>query len=147
MKTRILKLVQIATATVVFATAFALPGAAKDRYSEAHWRMVQRHHYHHHLAAAERPLTVTKRVYREPIAAAPDPFHGPAAIITGPIAIVATIASLPFRAAGAVFPAYGNPGTSPLVLLGAPIHLAGQIAQFPFHVAGSAFGAPPNVAF
>lgn len=135
-----LKLAHIAAGAAALATVFILPAAAKDRYSEGRWH---RAHRHHHLAAA-RPLTVTKRSYREPIVAASDPFHGPAAIFTAPIAIAATIVSLPFRAAGAVFPAYGNPGSNPLVLIGAPIHVVGQVAQFPFYVAGSAFGAAPN---
>ena len=139
MQTKKLMLPQIAASMVVFATAFTLPAAAKDRYSEAHWRRM-----HHHLAAG-RPLTVTKRPYRESIVAAPNPFHGPAAIITAPVAIGATIVSLPFRAAGAVFPAYGNPAVNPLVLVGVPVHVAGQVAQLPFYVVGSAFGAAPTV--
>jgi len=81
------------------------------------------------------------------VAAAPDPFHGPAAVVTAPNAAAATVVSLPFRAAGYVFPAYGNPGANPLVLVGAPIHAAGMIAEFPFYVIGSAFGAPPNVMY
>ncbi len=79
------------------------------------------------------------RAHREPVAAAPDAFHGPAAIVTAPLAIAGTIVSLPFRAVEAVFPPRAN---DPRMLVGAPVHFAGQIAEFPFFVVNRAFGAP-----
>lgn len=141
MQSGISKFAQIATGTAVLAMAFSLPAAANEHYG--HWRR----HHHHYSQSYDRPLTVSKHRLREPVIATPDPFHGPAAIVTGPNAIAATIVSLPFRVAGAVFPAYGNPGVNPLVLVGAPIHAAGQVAEFPFYVVGSAFGAPPYVVY
>ncbi len=143
MQSRILKLTQIAASTAVLATIFSLPATANDQYREGPWRKMH-HHYHRSF---DRPLTVTSRQHREPIFAAPDPFRGPAAIITAPNAIAATIVSLPFRGVGTVFPAYGNPAINPLVIVGAPVHVAGQIAEFPFYVVGSAFGAPPIVVY
>lgn len=134
MQPTISKLARIAAGAGVLAVAFSfsLPAAA-----ETHHAM----HRHHHLAYG-RPLTVTKRHHE--MVMAPDPFHGPAAIVTAPNAVAATIVSLPFRAAALIFPAYGNPATNPLVLIGAPVHAAGYVAEFPFFVVGSAFGAPPN---
>jgi hypothetical protein len=138
MQSRMFKLAQIAAGTAVLATAFTLPAAAE--YHHRHW-----HRYNHE--ALDRPLVVTKHHHREAIVAAPNPYYGPAAIITGPNAIAATIVSLPFRAAGAVFPPYGDAVANPLVIVGAPVHAAGYIAEFPFYVVGSAFGAPPNIIY
>ena len=141
MHVRILKAAQIAAgATLVLATAFTLPAAATVHHGKAQW-----HRRHHH--AYDRPLTVRGRRHHEFIVAAPDPYHGPAAIVTGPNAVAATIVSLPFRAAAVVFPPYGNPGANPLVLIGAPIHVAGMIAELPFYAVGSAFGAPPQIVY
>ncbi len=139
MQMKTLKLVQIVASAVVLTTAFGLPAAAKEH---GHGHKMHRH-YHH---AYDRPLTVSKHRHPAPVVAA-DPFHGPAAIITGPNAIVATVVSLPFRAAEVVFPPVGNPAINPLVLVGAPVHLAGEIAQFPFYVVGSVFGAPPRIFY
>jgi hypothetical protein len=130
------KFATIALGAGVLATAFSfsLPAAAATH------RTMHRHH--HHLAYG-RPLTVTKRHHE--MAAAPDPFHGPAAIVTAPNAVAATVVSLPFRAAALVFPPYGNPAADPLVLIGGPIHAIGYVVGIPFFIVGSAFGAPPNV--
>ncbi|MHB8885309.1 MAG: hypothetical protein ACYC5H_09510 [Methylovirgula sp.] len=142
MHARILKAAQIAAgAALVLATAFTLPAAAEVTH---HGKAHHHHHWHHHHY---RPLTVSGRRHHEFIVAAPDPYHGPAAIVTGPNAVAATIVSLPFRAASVVFPPYGNPAVNPLVLIGAPIHFAGEVAEFPFYVVGSAFGAPPHIMY
>jgi hypothetical protein len=126
MQTKTSKLALIATTAAVLATAFNLPAEARNYH---------RHHHHHYYAHA---LTV-HHAYVEPVVA-PDPFHGPGAIITAPVALAATFVSLPFRAVGTVFPATGN---TPLVIIGAPAHFAGQVVQFPFYVVGNAFGAAP----
>jgi hypothetical protein len=144
MQVKILKLAQIGAGVGVLAMAFASPAAAKTHYTHAHWRTAYRYH---HRSFDDRPLTVTSRRQREPIIAAPDPFRGPGAIVTGPNAVAATLVSLPFRAAAVVFPPYGDPADNPLVLVGAPVRVAGQIAELPFWVVGSAFGAPPNLVY
>jgi hypothetical protein len=126
MQTKTSKLALIATTAAVLATAFTLPAEAYG------------HHRHHHHGY--HSLTV-RRAAPEPVyAAAPDPFHGPAVIVTAPVALAATFVSLPFRAVGSVFPASGN---TPLVIIGAPAHFAGQVVNFPFYVVGNAFGAAP----
>ncbi len=132
MRTKTSKLAQVFAITAGLATAFALPAAAEGY---AH------HHRHHHHALNYRHLTVA-RAYAAPVA--PDPYTGPAAIVTAPVAIVATFVSLPFRAAGAIFPYTGN---SPLVVVGAPAHFAGQVVNFPFYVVGNAFGAAPTATY
>jgi hypothetical protein len=88
-------------------------------------------------AADGNDIIVRKRA--EPVAAAPDAFHGPAAIITAPVATAGTIVSLPFRLVGAVVPPRAN---DPRVLIGAPVYAAGEIAQFPFVAVNSLFGMP-----
>lgn len=143
MQTSRSKLVKIAASVTVLVTAFTLPAAATVRPAHVHKRTMRRSYQR----TVARPLTVTKRYTRPLIVTRRynrDPFHGPAAIITAPVAIAGMIVGLPFRALETVFPARGNPATNPLVLVGAPLHVAGQIAQFPFYVADSAFGAPPN---
>lgn len=130
MQTKTTKLALIAMIPAVLATALTLPAEARAY-----------HHHHHHYGY--HSLTV-RRAAPEPVVAAPDPFHGPGVIVTAPVAIAATIVSLPFRAVGSVFPATGN---TPLVIIGAPVHFAGQVAQFPFYVVGSAFGAPPQITY
>jgi hypothetical protein len=134
MRGGIIWIVQIGAVTV-FAATLSLPAVAETH----HWRAT------HHHQVSYRPLTVTKRREHEAIVARPDPFHGPAAIVTAPNAIAATIVSLPFRAAALVFPPYGDPARNPLILIGAPVHAAGYVAEFPFFVVGSAFGAAPHV--
>lgn len=143
MYAKILKAAQIAVGALVLASAFTLPAAAKVHHGKAHARGMHKHHHHFY----GRPLTVSGRRPRQYVVVAPDPYHGPAALITGPNAAVATVVSVPFRAAAMVFPPYGNPGMNPLVLIGAPIHIAGEIAEFPFYVVGSVFGAPPNLVY
>jgi hypothetical protein len=91
------------------------------------------------LPAAADGNNITVRKRAEPVVAAPDAFHGPAAIITAPVAIAGTIVSLPFRVVGAVFPPRAN---DPRVLIGAPVYAAGEIAQFPFVAVNGVFGVP-----
>lgn len=93
-----------------------------------------------------RPLTVSRR-YAAPapvVVAAPryNPYVGPAAIITAPIALGSTIASLPFRILGGIFPPVG-----PTAIIGAPIQAAGRIAQVPFQIAEAPFGGPGPFAY
>ncbi|HVB90187.1 MAG TPA: hypothetical protein VND97_08310 [Beijerinckiaceae bacterium] len=143
------KLLQISAGVAVLASAgFVLPASAAVRHVERHGRMLHRvrhvthrrivHRIRHRIVEHRieaRPLTVTRR-YRSP-------YHGPAAIITGPVTIAGTIVGLPFRALRTVFPAHGNPTVDPLVLIGAPIHVAGKLAQLPFYVVDTAFGVSP----
>ena len=135
MQTRISKLAQAVTGVAILAGAYSLPAAAAVQHRDIHHRIA--HRIHHPVGAGD--LTVRTPAYRQPVAAAPDAFHGPAAIITAPIAIAGTIVSLPFRLVDAVFPSRAN---DPRVLVGAPVHFAGQIAQFPFFAVNGAFGAP-----
>jgi hypothetical protein len=138
MQTKISKLVQVAASAAIFAGALALPAAAQAQ-SRHHHRAV--HHAHYRHAAHHRyahPLTVRRQYTRAPVVAA-DPFHGPAAIITGPVALAGMIVSLPFRAVGAIFPPTAN---DPRVIVGAPVYAAGQLAQLPFYAVNSAFGVP-----
>lgn len=92
---------------------------------------------------AYRPLTVggarQADAYGNGYAPAYNPYSGPAAVVTAPIAFGATLASLPFRAINSVFPAQGN---TPLVVVGAPVHFAGQLVQAPFAIAQAPFGGP-----
>ena len=141
MHAKILKAAQIAVgAALVLTTAMAMPAAAKTHHHSKHWRR-------HHHRLNDRPLTVSGRRHHEFIVAAPNPYNGPAAIVTAPNAFAAEVVSLPFRAAAVVFPPVGNPAVNPLVLIGAPIHFAGEVAEFPFYVVGSAFGAPPRIFY
>lgn len=87
-----------------------------------------------------RPLTVQRHYAPVMVAPAYDPYRGPQAVITGPIAVASTLVALPFRVVNAVFPPYGNPGQDPRVLVGAPVHAAGQIAQLPFRAMQAPFG-------
>jgi len=127
MKTTASKVVQAVATTAFLVAAFALPASAKIGH---------RHHHAHY-----RSLTVAKP---GDVAAAPDPFRGPGAIVTAPVAIASVVITLPFRAASSIFPATGN---TPLILIGAPVHVASQVVQFPFNAVGSAFGAAPNTPF
>jgi hypothetical protein len=119
----------------LLAAAYGSPAAAAVERYDLHRRI---HHRIHHVEGSG-DITVRARAHREPVAAAPDAFHGPAAIVTAPLAIAGTIVSLPFRAVEAVFPPHAN---DPRMLVGAPVHFAGQIAEFPFFVVNRAFGAP-----
>jgi hypothetical protein len=133
MQMSISNLVQIMASVAVCAAASALPAAAAVRHGNVHRASL--HRIHHRIAA--RPLTIR----RERVVAAPDPFHGPAAIITAPVALAGMIVGLPFQAIEAVFPPAAN---DPRVLVGAPVHVAGRLAQLPFYAVDSAFGVPPN---
>ena len=95
-----------------------------------------------------RPLTVSRRraapVPPPVFAAAPvyNPYAGPGAIVTAPIAVGGTIASLPFRILGGIFPPVG-----PMAIIGAPIQAVGRIAQVPFQIAEAPFGGPGPFAY
>lgn len=84
------------------------------------------------------PLTVSRRYAS--VAPAYNPYVGPKAVITAPIATAGTLVALPFRMVNAVFPARGNPSENPLVIVGAPVHAAGQVAQLPFQIMQAPFG-------
>lgn len=115
------------TASAVLVAAVSiLPAAAATKHRRAH-------------PARAHMLTV----HRLPVEAppAPDPYHGPAAIFTAPVAAAGMIVGLPFRAANVVFPHTAN---DPRILVGAPVYAAGRIAQFPFYFVDSAFGVPPD---
>jgi hypothetical protein len=135
MQVSTLKLTLLTASAMAFAAASTLPAAANYRYGRVH------HGHHRHI---DRPLTVTKRVHQAPVVATSDPWHGPAAIITAPVAVGSAIVSVPFRMAASLFPPQGDPRANPLVLIGAPVHVVGQFVQLPFYAVGSAFGAPPN---
>ena len=127
------KFTQVVASVTVLATAiFTLPAAAAVHRPELRGRTVYRSR-HRYIA---RPLTVTRRFHHSP-------FHGPAAIITAPVAVAGMAVGLPFRALATIFPARGNPARNPLVLIGAPLDAAGKLAQLPFYVVDAAFGAPP----
>jgi hypothetical protein len=134
MQNYMLKLAQAVAGVALLAGAYSLPAAAAEQY-RYHHRCA--HHYYH--PADNGDVVVRTGAHREPVAAAPDAFHGPAAIITAPVAIAGTFVSLPFRFVEAVFPWHAN---DPRMVVGAPVHFAGQIATFPFYAVNSAFGAP-----
>jgi len=133
MKTLLVKLTQVATVAVAVGAA---PACATEGYGHVHHRAA--HHAYH-----SSDITVRKNAGREPVAAAPDAFNGPAAIITAPVYIAGTFVSLPFRALAVVFPPNAN---DPRVLIGAPVHFAGQVADFPFSTVNSAFGVRSTYA-
>jgi hypothetical protein len=137
MQTHISKLAQAVACAALLVGAYSLPAAAAVQYRDIHHRTV--HRTHHSVRAGD--ITVRKRAPREPVAAGPDAFHGPTAIITAPVEIAGTIVSLPFRFVEAVFPPRVN---DPRVLVGAPVHFAGQIAEFPFFAFNGAFGVHPT---
>jgi hypothetical protein len=136
MKISTSKLTQAVAFAALLAGAYSLPAAAAVEHRDIHHRIAHRT-YHHPVETGD--ITVRARAHREPVAAAPDAFHGPAAIVTAPVAIAGTIVSLPFRVVEAVFPPRAN---DPRMVVGAPVHLAGQIAEFPFFVVNGAFGVP-----
>jgi hypothetical protein len=121
----------------LLAGTYSLPAAAQDQNSDYRPRVV--HRIHHRVGSND--IVVRRRAYSESVAPAPDAFHGPAAIITAPVAIAGTIVSLPFRLIGAVFPPRAD---DPRVLVGAPVYAAGELAQFPFVAVNSIFGVPPT---
>jgi hypothetical protein len=122
----------------LLAGTYSLPAAADDQSSYIHHRIVRRTH----PRVGANDVYVRRRA--EPVAVAPDAFHGPAAIITAPVAIAGTIVSLPFRLVEAVFPPRAN---DPRVLIGAPVYVAGEIAELPFAAVNSVFGVPPTNYF
>ncbi len=128
------KLTQAVAGAALLVGAYSLPAAAAVEYHGSHHRIA--HRIHHPVETGD--ITVRAR-HREPVAAAPDAFHGPAAIVTAPVAVAGTIVSLPFRVVETVFPPHAN---DPRMLVGAPVHLAAQIAEFPFFVVNGAFGMP-----
>jgi len=136
MKIRTSKLTQ-AVAGAALLAGVSLPAAAAVEHRDIHHRIAHRT-YH---PVGSNDITVRARAPREPVAAAPDAFHGPAAFVTAPVAIAGTIISLPFRVIEAAFPPHAN---DPRMLVGAPVHLAGQIAGFPFFVVNGAFGVPSS---
>jgi hypothetical protein len=137
MQSKFLKLVAGLGATA----ALALYGVSA---AQAH----EYHHRHHHARSAynSHPLTVTGHHHQYAVAA-PDPWQGPAPVVTGPNYVAATIVSLPFRAVNSVFPASGDPLANPLVFVGAPVHVIAMAAEFPFYAVGTVFGAPPPVTY
>ena len=137
MQTHISKMAQAAAGVTLLAGAYSLPAAAAVQYPDSHHRIVRR--THHPVYTGD--ITVRKRASPQPVAAAPDAFHGPAAIITAPVEIAGTLVSLPFRVVEVVFPPRAN---DPRMLVGAPVHLAGQIAEFPFFAINGAFGVKPT---
>ena len=133
MQTHISKLAQAVVGVALLAGAS--PAAAAAPYGDVHHRTV--HRTYHRIYSSD--VTVRKSTPR--VAAAPDAFHGPAALITAPVEMAGTLVSLPFRAVEAVFPPRAN---DPRLVVGAPVHFAGQIAEFPFYVINSAFGVRPT---
>jgi hypothetical protein len=133
MKNHISKLALAVAGVALLAGAYSVPAAAAQQYPHRHYA---RHYYH---PAGNGDVVVRTGAHREPVAAAPDAFHGPAAIITAPVAIAGTFVSLPFRFVEAVFPWQAH---DPRMVVGAPVHFAGEIATFPFYAVNSAFGAP-----
>src|SRR5579863_1951083 len=118
MQTRISKLALAVTGVALLAGAYSLPAAADDVQHPSIHRHRIAHRIHHPVGAGD--LTVRTPAYREPVAAAPDAFHGPAAVITAPVATAGTIVSLPFRVVEDVFPPRAD---DPRVVVGAPVHL------------------------
>ena len=133
MQIRTSKLTQ-AVAGAALLAGVSLPAAAAVEHRDIHHRYAHRTHH----PVDSNDITVRARA---PVAAAPDAFHGPAAIVTAPVAIAGTIVSLPFRVIEAAFPPHAN---DPRMLVGAPVHLAAQIAGFPFFVVNGAFGVPSS---
>jgi hypothetical protein len=136
MQNHISKLAQAVVGVALLAGASSLPAAAAQ-YGDVHHR-TGRQTYHRFYSS---DITVRKSVRREPVAAAPDAFHGPAALITAPVEMAGTLVSLPFRAVEVIFPPRAN---DPRLVVGAPVHFAGQIAEFPFYVINGAFGVRPT---
>ena len=138
MQNHISKLAQTVVAVALVAGASSLPAvAATQPYGYVHHRTAHRTYRHYDSS----DITVRKNVRREPVAAAPDAFHGPAFLITAPVEMAGTLVSLPFRAVEAIFPPRAN---DPRLVVGAPVHFAGQIAEFPFYVINGAFGVRPT---
>jgi hypothetical protein len=140
MQIRIWKLTQAAAGAALLVGAYSLPAAAAVAHHDLRHRIVHRTHHR----VDNNDITVRARANPEPDTVAHDAFHGPAAIVTAPVAVAGTIVDLPFRFVEAVFPPHVD---DPRVLVGAPVHFAGQIAGFPFYAVNSAFGAPSTVYY
>jgi hypothetical protein len=125
MQANISKLARLTASAVLVAAVSILPAAAATKHGRAPVR-------HHALTVHRAPVVA---------APAPDPFRGPAAIFTAPVAVAGMIVGLPFQAVNVVFPATAN---DPRVVIGAPVYAAGRIAQFPFYAVDAAFGVPPT---
>ena len=132
----------------LLAGTYSLPAAADVQNSDIYHRDIHHRDIHHRIVHRTYPPAGANDVYvrrrAEPVAAASDAFHGPAVIITAPVAIAGTIVSLPFRLVEAVFPPRAN---DPRVLIGAPVYVAGQIAELPFAAVNTVFGVPPTNYF
>ena len=94
-----------------------------------------------------RPLTVARRRAWQPRSghgrrAAYNPYAGPTAIVTGPIAIGGELATLPFRILSEIFPPVG-----PAAIVGVPARAAGQLVAAPFQIAEAPFGGPGPFAY
>ncbi len=94
-----------------------------------------------------RPLTVARRRVVAPgpvVVEGPsyNPYAGPTAIVTGPIAIGGEIATLPFRILSEIFPPVG-----PGAIIGVPARAAGQLVAAPFQIAEAPFGGPGPFAY
>ena len=137
MRIHISKLAQGIVGVALVAGAFSVPASAAAQYGDVHHRTMHRTHHRFHSS----DITVRKSAPRVAVAAAPDAFHGPAAIITAPVEMAGTLVSLPFRAVAVMFPPRAN---DPRVVIGAPVHFAGQIAEFPFYAFNGAFGVRPT---
>lgn len=134
MQVRVSRLTFAVAGAALLASAFAGPAAATTTQTPVHHRVV--HRYHHPVASHD--IVVNARP------APPDAFHGPAPIVTAPVAIAGTIVSLPFRFVEAFFPYNAN---DPRVVVGAPVHLGYQIAELPFTTINGAFGVPGTLAY
>jgi len=130
MELTVMQTSQLTYAVAVAALLAGLSTAAEAQDYDLHHRLIR----HPHQAPGGNDIMVTRRP--DPLA---DAFRGPAAIITGPVAIAGTIVSLPFRVIGAVFPPRAD---DPRVIVGAPVYAAGEIAQFPFVAVNGIFGMP-----
>lgn len=118
---------------LLLACGFAQSAAAQTAYGYNGDPYAQPRVYH-----SSRALTVNR--HYAPVAPAYDPYRGPQAVVTAPLAAAATLVALPFRVVNGIFPPYGDPAQNPLVLVGAPVHAAGQVAQFPIRVLQAPFG-------
>ena len=121
----------LAAGALLLACGFAQSAAAQGAYDYNGNPYPQPHVVYQ----GARPLTVVR-----PRAPAYDPYRGPQAVVTAPLAAAGTLVALPFRVVNAIFPPYGDPAQNPLVIVGAPVHAAGQIAQLPIRALQAPFG-------
>ena len=137
MRTQISKVALAVAGAALLVGAFSAPAAAEMQSSDMHHHMMHAHH-----SAYSQDIVVHRHAAPAPVAAAPDAFHGPAAVITAPVEVAGAIVSVPFRVVGYVFPPQA---ADPRIVVGAPVHFAGQIAEFPFYAVNSAFGVQPTL--